>query len=704
MARIRRLRLVLTLAFLGFILCAISAQASADGQEAVRSLFYGIHDKIESENVSETKLHDEVIEILLSIMEEQPENLHSMGLTAAMEVANRLETRSILLSRISEVAYGHEFQTKDDISHASWVFSLGIIEHGRGDMTAAKMWFDSTLSFRQRGLKHQSVAAASKLLGYLEFDKKNYAAAAHKFQMARKMFAEQEVSLSDLVDIECSWAAAAILSNGDAEECLAVSQKAIDVLEADSLLQKRWSYAYLAYMNHARVLNHLGRFKDANIYTQKAANFCKKRGDENSHAFVKLKTAELRINNKEYAAVKAPLLGSIKVFKKSAHLEHQEEAHRYLELIYEEEGDYANSLSHAREGRKAALALLESSRAEELLIARRDFGVSKAESKARLAEEIAARAKLEGEKAKSNLYTLLIGFLCIAMLLAYTVQRLRSRSHRQEELEAEVALRTAELAAKTKRLEASNQELEKFAYIASHDMKTPLRNVTSFLGLIERRMPENAKPAIGEYVQLALGYARSMHTLVTDVLEFSKLNVDLSELSEHLNLRELCTDLVAKRSLDSETKDAVIEVYGSAMINAPSSFIGQVIGNLIDNGLKYNESNIKKLDIKLYDLDNYVKIIVSDNGIGIAPEYQDRIFELFKRLHTSDEYVGTGLGLASSKKIAERLGGSLTIESEVSKGSDFILTLPKVYSGKSIVLKATSEVDVKAIREKELDN
>ena len=679
----RFLSLVFAISLMGAMSSDLMAQSAVDDNEGIRSLFYGIHDRIESDSTLGVEVHDEVIEILQVIMAEQPENLHGLGLTSAMEVANRLPTRSGLLGRITEVAYGHDFQNKYDLAHASWVFSLGIIEHARGDMTAATMWFDSTLSFRERGMANQTIGAAAKLLGYIAFEQDNFAAATEKFQLARQVYAVSEVSTAELIDIDCSWASASILSGGDQEACFTVSQNAVDRLDADLNMQKRWTYGYLAYLSHARVLNKMGRLNEAYEYADRAVQFCRSRGDDNSVAYVQLKKAELQVENGQYSEAKAPLLESLELFKTTDHLEHQVEAHGFLELIFEKEGDFAESLAQSRAGRKVDMFLVESMRAEELLEARRDFGIAEAENKALLAEEKTARAELERETAKSSQYTLLAVILCIVMLLGVTFYRLRTRSQRQDELETEVANRTAELAAKTKRLQESNQELERFAYIASHDMKTPLRNVTSFLGLIKRRMPENAKPVLGEYVELALGYARSMHNLVTDVLEFSKLNVDLVELSEPFSLRELCVDLVASRSQDLKETKAQVDVLGNAMLNAPASFVGQIIGNLVDNGLKYNESVIPRISISLYDTEDIVEIIVRDNGIGIAKEYQEKIFNLFQRLHTADQYEGSGLGLASSKKITERLGGQLTLKSEVGKGSIFTLTLPKVYQGDS---------------------
>jgi len=677
--------LVTIVAFLCCYTNSLVAQKQVEDHEAIKSLYYGIHDKIEVDTTSGVAFHSEVIDVLQGVMTEHEESHHGIALLAAMEVANRLESRGPLLTKISEVAYNHNFQTKSDSAHAQWVFCLGIIEHARGDMDAASMWFDSTLTFLDHGLKHESVAAAAKLLGFIERDKGNFVAATEKFELTRKLFSEWGARPSEAIDIESSWASSAIQAGADPEACLKASQNAVDRLNADSLLLKRWTYAYLVYLNHAIVLSTLDRPHDADKYAKQAADFCGNRGDEGSRAFVQLKRAEMQVEAGQFEVAKRALNDCLNVFEKTDHLDHQVEAYAYLEKIYEAENNYKKSLSHARKGRDASLRLAETRRAEQLLEARRDFLISEAESKTLLAQEVAANAELEREKAKSNQYTLLAGILCIAILLLYTFQRLRLRSQQQEALEKEVAIRTAELAAKTERLEASNQELEKFAYIASHDMKTPLRNVSSFLGLIQLRLPESARPAVGEYIEIAQGYAKNMHSLVTDILEFSKLNVDLSDLSSPFEIRSLCEELIASRSQDITEAGAQIEVLGNALINAPSTFIGQIISNLIDNGLKYNDSLVPRVTIKLTDSGKEVKIIVSDNGIGIAKEYQDLVFELFKRLHTADQYTGTGLGLSSSKKIAQRLGGSLSVESTLGKGSVFTAVLPKTYYGTSTV-------------------
>ncbi|MFK8057285.1 MAG: ATP-binding protein [Saprospiraceae bacterium] len=270
----------------------------------------------------------------------------------------------------------------------------------------------------------------------------------------------------------------------------------------------------------------------------------------------------------------------------------------------------------------------------------------------------------------------LIGFISLALLsVLFTFiiySRLRRKRDIQLQLESEVARRTEALSLQAERVRESNEELERFAYIASHDLKTPIRNVVSFLNLIERRLPKGQDESLSEFIQIASENAQQMHHLINDVLEFSKLNSDSETLSETFELGQE-VEKYANR-LSNENVD--ISVKGGASINAPRLMVMQVVQNLIENGVKYNTSADAKIDVSIAEVDGYVTCQVQDNGIGIDPQYKERIFELFKRLHTSDQYEGTGLGLALCKKIVDRFDGEIAVESNPGEGSVFTVKLP----------------------------
>lgn len=257
----------------------------------------------------------------------------------------------------------------------------------------------------------------------------------------------------------------------------------------------------------------------------------------------------------------------------------------------------------------------------------------------------------------------------------------RKKSYNQL-LEAEVGKRTAELETSNaqlkdfnQRLEQSNAELERFAYIASHDLKSPLRNVISFLNLIERRLRNNTDPDINEYLRFASENARHMHQLIQDVLEFSR--VDKTGERSNVDVSESLVMVVQNLRDEMEIKNAAVFMGQLPKVEANSVQVLQLLQNLVGNGIKYNQSHRPKVLVThREDGQNHI-FIVKDNGIGIAEAYHEQIFGMFKRLHTKDEYAGTGIGLALCRKIVQNIGGRIWLESQEGKGTTFYFTVPK---------------------------
>lgn len=233
----------------------------------------------------------------------------------------------------------------------------------------------------------------------------------------------------------------------------------------------------------------------------------------------------------------------------------------------------------------------------------------------------------------------------------------------------------SELEVLNEKFALSNIELERFAYIASHDMKTPIRNIISFLNLTERRAKGELSPALLEYIGFASKSAKELNQLIEDILSYSKVTKAESEF-ETIDLNQTLDD-VSKTLTDLEVyQNAKIEFERLPIIKAENSQMTQLFQNLIENGIKYNQSEAPQVKIK-YKIDNQNHLItIEDNGIGIEEDYHKTIFEMFKRLNNKDQYEGTGIGLAICKKIVERYHGNIWVESESDSGSRFYLRFP----------------------------
>jgi len=253
----------------------------------------------------------------------------------------------------------------------------------------------------------------------------------------------------------------------------------------------------------------------------------------------------------------------------------------------------------------------------------------------------------------------------------------------RDELEARVKERTIELEMINKQLQQktgdlirSNEELEQFAYVASHDLQEPLRMVTSYVQLLERRYKDKLDKDANEFIDFAVDGATRMHSLINDLLTYSRvgtrgksLEPTDSETVLHLSLNNLRTAV--------EESGAELSYDSLPKVMSDSSQLEQLFQNLIGNAIKFRGKEPPRIHISASPNGNRWVFSVRDNGIGIESEFKDRIFVIFQRLHGKDKYPGTGIGLAVCKKIVERHGGRIWVESELGKGATFYFTLPK---------------------------
>lgn len=226
------------------------------------------------------------------------------------------------------------------------------------------------------------------------------------------------------------------------------------------------------------------------------------------------------------------------------------------------------------------------------------------------------------------------------------------------------------------KLEISNKELEQFAYVASHDLQEPLRMVASFTQLLEARYKDKLDAEGLEYIGFAVDGAKRMQSLINDLLAYSRVTSVTNEL-QPVDMRKVLDEVLFNLEINIEENHAVISKEPLPVIFADYSQMVRVFQNLIGNAIKYRTKKTPKIHISAVKEDKYWLFGIKDNGIGIEPEYTNKIFDIFRRLHTKEEYDGTGVGLAITKKIIENHGGKIWVESEPGKGSTFYFTIPK---------------------------
>ncbi|WP_439482613.1 PAS domain-containing protein [Cyclobacterium plantarum] len=250
-------------------------------------------------------------------------------------------------------------------------------------------------------------------------------------------------------------------------------------------------------------------------------------------------------------------------------------------------------------------------------------------------------------------------------------------SYRKEYEESLQAL-NQQLEQRAKELEVSNKELEQFAYVASHDLQEPLRMVSSFIGLLERKYGNVLDEKAHQYINFAVGGAKRMRQIILDLLEYSRVGKNEEGL-KIIQLDDILDEVCLLHRKAISEKKARIEYHNLPVLITFKSPMTQLFSNLVGNALRYSSPDVPPLiNISAKSENDSWLFSVSDNGIGIDPQFHEKIFIIFQSLHNKEKYGGTGMGLAIVKKIIENLGGKIWVESEEGKGSTFYFTLPKV--------------------------
>jgi len=243
-----------------------------------------------------------------------------------------------------------------------------------------------------------------------------------------------------------------------------------------------------------------------------------------------------------------------------------------------------------------------------------------------------------------------------------------SREHQEKKHQEE------QLANYARELERSNKELEEFAYIASHDLQEPLRMVGSFLQLLQRRYKDKLDKEANEFIHYAVDGAERMKRLIGDLLNYSRTHKE--RVIEKVDIGEIIREALKNLTASVNDSGAMIQFEDMPILNADPAQMLQLFQNLISNSIKFRkEGAIPVIKIAAIKDNEHWLFSVEDNGIGIDQQYAEKVFVIFKKLHSKAKFEGTGIGLAIAKKIVEHHGGRIWFESAPGKGTTFYFTL-----------------------------
>ena len=247
----------------------------------------------------------------------------------------------------------------------------------------------------------------------------------------------------------------------------------------------------------------------------------------------------------------------------------------------------------------------------------------------------------------------------------------------QKELERSLRSLNEKLEKHIHELAISNQELQRFAYVASHDLQEPLRMISSFMELLEIKYGKSLDEKAHQYIHFAKNGATQMQRIILDLLEHSKIG-NTDERKVTFSTEKLLKQIQLYLKKPIREKNATIQLHELPEITAYKTAVFQIFLNLISNSIKYSKPDVPPvIKVSSKESDEFWEFTVEDNGIGIEQEYWEKVFIMFQRLHPKGDYEGTGIGLAIVKKGVEFLGGQITLESELGKGSKLTFTIRK---------------------------
>ena len=224
-------------------------------------------------------------------------------------------------------------------------------------------------------------------------------------------------------------------------------------------------------------------------------------------------------------------------------------------------------------------------------------------------------------------------------------------------------------------LKRSNTDLQQFAYVASHDLQEPLRMVASYTQLLEKRYKDKLDTDAKEFIHFAVDGALRMQKLINDLLSYSLVSTRQKPVKP-TDCNSVLGQVIANLSLTIEQNNDIITNDDLPTVMADESQMQELFKNLVGNAIKFRSEHAPRVHVSAKQNGNKWLFSVQDNGLGIDPQFKDKIFLIFQRLHSKEEYPGTGIGLAICKRIVEHHGGKIWFDSDVGKGSTFYFTLP----------------------------
>lgn len=670
-----------------------------------------------------------VILLLVSLIQTAgfSQNMIIDSLETLFNQATDQQTKADLLIQLGEtyqeydyskaLALGYDaLSIAESIAYEEGVFyaynTISMAYNGIGPIDSAYLYSRLALDFAIEMNEAFSLAVAKNNMGIYYLNQGNYPLSLQYFQEAL----EHDSHTGDYLDPTAVYANIGIVHEelGDEDKAIEYYLKSA---EAALAIEDEASTAY-AYLDYGYVDAMQGKTESALQHYENALAIYQKIKHTNREAETLYYIGEIYFEREEYDQALDYQQKALAIYERLQSKEDIPSMYSIIGGIYHEMGNTPLAISYYKEAidraQKNGLTSLLPSLFEELsliYVVAKNYReayqyevmfrtwqdsflnsatkerIAKLETTYELAVQEAENKKLNEQQAQQKVIlrqrTLIAIAASLITVLVFFIAVIQYRANRQKailnrNLEQKVKERTTALASANQKLLESNDELERFTFIASHDLKEPLRNITSFINLIQKKLKDTTDKDLTEYMDFVVRNTRQLYGLVEDILTHSRVEANSKRTSEKVDLNLLLLDIRMGLNRTLEEKNAVIQVAELPPVKGYRSEFFLLLKNLIENGLKYNESLQPTIKIDCKTEEGQLQFSVADNGIGIHSSYHDRIFEMFTRLNNRSKYLGSGIGLATCKKIIQKYDGEIWIESQEGEGSTFFFTLPKL--------------------------
>jgi signal transduction histidine kinase len=585
-------------------------------------------------------------------------------------------------------------EMKDKKLIRSYLNNVGLIHQRRGNYNMAMDCFHKALDMVDEEKEEQKGTASVLLnnIGLIHSGEERYEKALEYFQ--RSLDIERELKNSLGISM-------ALTNIGEQYKKLDKNAKALicykEALAISEAIKDNVGVAIL-YTNIGDVQLENGYLDLAEEFFTKAFEMAKEVGDKGTISNVLNRIAKLKQHQNNYQSAIRYSQQGLLLAREMGDKKGVADIFKTLTESFVAIKDFEKAYEYQSLFNQAKDSIYSTEKSKQILEVSTQYETQKKETENQLLKEQQAKSEAVIKQRTAIGFAIAITLILMSIIAFILFSSNRQKHRYSQRLEDEVTNRTSDLEESNVKLRESNRELERFAYIASHDLKEPLRNIMSFTRLVERRLPEEVKmdKDIEEYMAYIVNNTKQMHQLIEDVLEYSRID-NTKPISETVEVKDVVSSVSSVLNSTLKEQNVILHIGDLPRVKANSSQLFLVLKNLIENGVKYNKSEHPSISIYSVQKNGMHEITVADNGIGIEEQYNKRIFGMFKRLHNREEYQGSGLGLSICKKIVQNLGGDIWVESALNKGSKFTFSLPLYQEFKNDETEVAKQQDLEMV-------